>query len=55
MAERGRPIPFSAREEIKARRESESLRAVASKVGVAVNTVRKYENKFDTKPKTDSR
>lgn len=49
MAERGKPLAFSKREEIKSRRPTEPLRKVAAEIGVAVNTVRKYERKFDTK------
>jgi hypothetical protein len=50
MADRGKPLAFAKREEIQSRRPAEPLRKVAAQVGVAVNTVRKYERKFDTKP-----
>jgi len=52
MANRGTPLPWSLRQKIAALRKSEeplSIRAIASMLGVSVNTVRKYENKFDTK------
>lgn len=45
MTNRGRPLPFSLREQIKQLRAEKSLREVAAALGVAVNTVRKYEKR----------
>lgn len=43
MAHRGRPIPFSLREQIKAdRRDGHSVRAVAMYRNVSKTTVQKY-------------
>lgn len=48
MAERGKPIPFSMREEIKSRRDESTVREVAKNLGVSKTTVQKYGNKFGT-------
>lgn len=52
MAKRGTPLPFSLREEIRLWRTEESIRRVANRLRVSINTVRKYEAKFDTNLKT---
>jgi len=43
MAERGKPLPFQTREEIKARRASETVREVARQLQVSKTTVQKYK------------
>lgn len=48
MAQRGRPLPFQVREQIKVLRPEKPLREVAKITKTAINTVRKYETKFDT-------
>jgi response regulator of citrate/malate metabolism len=45
MAERGKPLPFYLREEIKSRRESETVREVAKQLNVSKTTVVKYKPK----------
>lgn len=47
MADRGRPLPFKAREEIKQVRQHHSIRQTAKVLDVSRNTVRKYGGKFD--------
>lgn len=43
MAERGKPLPYQLREEIKSRRERESVRDVAKQLNVSKTTVQKYK------------
>jgi response regulator of citrate/malate metabolism len=50
MATKGRPIPFSLREEIKARRAEDTVRKVAQTLQVSKTTVQKYGHKYGTKP-----
>lgn len=50
MAARGKPLPFSVRNEIKTRRTGETVRRVAAALGVSKTTVQKYAGKFGTKP-----
>lgn len=52
MAKRGTPLSFSLRQEIRQWRAAESIRRVAERLKVSINTVRKYEPKFDTELKT---
>ena len=49
MAERGKPLSFALREQIKQQRQQAPIRAVAQKLHVSPNTVQKYSCKFDTK------
>jgi hypothetical protein len=46
MAERGKPIPFSLREQLKADRQEKTVRQVAAERELSKSTVVKY-----TKPK----
>lgn len=56
MARRGTPLPFDQRRMIQDfRRARETIREIARKLGLSVNTVRKYEGKFDTKPLQERR
>lgn len=51
MADRGKPLKFAIREQIKNLRQSMPLRKVAEAVGVAVNTARKYSAKGPARPR----
>lgn len=42
MAERGKPIPFNLREQIKADRQEKTVRQIASERSVSKTTVVKY-------------
>lgn len=45
MAERGKPLRFNVREEIKVRREEHTVREVAKQLNVSKTTVQKYGTK----------
>jgi response regulator of citrate/malate metabolism len=49
MAERGKPIPFSLREQIKADRQEKTVRQIANERAISKTTVQKYGGKFGTK------
>lgn len=49
MADRGRPIPFMLREQIKADRLQKTVRQIAAERAVSKTTVVKYGGKFGTK------
>jgi hypothetical protein len=49
MAERGKPISFSLREQIKADRQAKTVRQVATERAVSKTTVVKYGGKFGTR------
>lgn len=49
MAERGKPLKFDVREQIKARRAEATVRQVASELSVSKTTVQKYGKKNGTK------
>lgn len=42
MTNRGRPLPYTLREQIKQQRTAASIRRVAESLRVSPNTVRKY-------------
>lgn len=42
MADRGRPIPFSLKEEIKAKRQEATVRQTANELNLSKTTVQKY-------------
>lgn len=48
MAQRGRPLPFQVREQIKVLRPERTVREVAKTLQVSKNTVTKYASKFGT-------
>ena len=45
MAERGKPLPFALKEQIKARTATEPVKRVARELGVSRNTAKKYRLK----------
>lgn len=49
MAERGKPLPFNLREQIKQQRALETVRRVAGALGVSKTTVQKYGKQNGTK------
>lgn len=49
MADRGKPIPFNLREQIKADRQQKTVRQVAAERAVSKTTVQKYSGKFGTR------
>lgn len=49
MAERGRPLKFAIREQIKAQRQEATVRQVAREFGLSKTTVQKYGKKNGTK------
>ena len=50
MAERGRPLAFAVREQVKELRATETVRRVAEQLRLSKTTVQKYQGKFGTKP-----
>ena len=48
MASRGKPIPFSLREQIRQRRQFEPVRKVAQALRISKTTVQKYGRKIGT-------
>lgn len=49
MAERGKPIPFDLRLQIKEKRATETVRHVANELSISKTTVQKYGKKNGTK------
>ena len=49
MAERGKPLSFNTREQIKAQRSERTVREVARNLAVSKTTVQKYSSKIGTK------
>jgi response regulator of citrate/malate metabolism len=49
MAERGKPLSFATREQIKSRRAESTVRGVAKELKVSKTTVQKYGKQFGTK------
>lgn len=45
MAQRGKPIPFALKEQIKVRTAAEPVKRVARELGVSKNTAKKYRAK----------
>jgi len=45
MAERGKPLPFGMKQEIRQRRTDATVRAVARELQVSKSTVQKYGNR----------
>lgn len=49
MADRGKPISFTLRQQIKADRQEKTVRQVAAERAVSKTTVVKYGGKFGTR------
>lgn len=49
MARRGTPLPYSIRERLRERSQTEPIKRIAREEGVSRNTVRKYRDKSKTR------
>lgn len=49
MADRGKPISFALREQIKADRQEKTVRQIAAERAISKTTVVKYGGKFGTR------